>query len=80
VSKFVPCLLIDELEQLELHHCVPRHSGDTSDIHTSFQRSSQMTEHGISLPEEGQRSLLLCEMLADVSFDTHGIVHREFVL
>ena len=39
-----------------------------------------MTEHGISLPEEGQRSLLLCEMLADVSFDTHGIVHCEFVL
>jgi hypothetical protein len=50
-----------------------------SDIRSSFQMSPQMTEHGISLPEEGQRSLLLCEIIADVSFDIHGIVHCDLV-
>jgi len=34
---------IDEQIQLELHQCVPGHSEEISDIHSSFQRSLQMT-------------------------------------
>ena len=36
-------MLIDEWKKLELHQCVPEHSEEISDIHTSFQRSLQMT-------------------------------------
>ena len=43
VSKFLPCLLIDEQKQLELHQCLPGHSEVISDFHTSFRRSLQMT-------------------------------------
>jgi len=36
-------MLLDEQKQLELHQCVPGQSEEISDIHTSFQRSLQMT-------------------------------------
>jgi len=36
-------MLIDEQKQLELHQCLPEHSKEISDIHTSIQRSLQMT-------------------------------------
>jgi len=54
-------MLIDEQKQLDLHQCVPEHSEDLSDIHTSFQMSLQMTARR-------QRSSFLCEMLTDVKF------------
>jgi len=53
VSKFLPCVLLDEQKQLELHQCVPGQSEDMSDIHISFKRSLQMTR-GISLSDVGR--------------------------
>ena len=47
-------------------------------IHTSLQRSLQMTTWDLPAWSR-QRSLFLCEMLTDVSFDVHGIVCHEFV-
>jgi len=35
-------MLIDEQKQLELHKCIPGHSEEMPDIHTSLQRSLQM--------------------------------------
>jgi len=35
VSKLLTCMLIDEQKQLELHQCIPGHSEEISDIHTS---------------------------------------------
>jgi len=43
VSKFLPCVLIGERKQLELHQCLPGHSEEMSDIHSSFQKSLRMT-------------------------------------
>jgi len=66
-------MLTDEQKQLELHHCIPGHSEEMSDIHTSFQRSLQMTTRDLPAWSR-QRSLFLCEKLTDVSFDVLGIV------
>ena len=44
VLKFLPCVLTGEQKQLELHQCLPGHSEEMSDIHTSFQKSLQMTD------------------------------------
>jgi len=41
--KFLPCMLLDEQKQLDLHQCVTGHSEELADIHTSFQMSLQMT-------------------------------------
>jgi len=36
-------MLIYEQKQLELHQCIPGHSEEMSDFHTSLQRQLQMT-------------------------------------
>ena len=41
--KMSAFMLIDEQKQLELQQCIPGHSEEVSDIHTSFQRSLQIT-------------------------------------
>ena len=71
-------MLIDEQKQLDWHLFVPGHSEEMSDIHTSFQRSLQMTTWDFPARSR-RRHLFLCEMLTDVSFDVHGIVCHEFL-
>ena len=78
VSKFLPCILIYEQKQFEWHQFIPGHWEEMSAIHTSFQRSLQMTT--LDLPAwSRQRHLFLCEMLTDVSFDEHGIMCHDIV-
>ena len=50
VPAFLPCMLIDEQKQLELHQCIPGHSRT---FILPF-RGRYRWQHGISLPEVGR--------------------------
>jgi hypothetical protein len=71
-------MVTDDQKQLELHQCIPGHSEEMSDIHTSLQRPLQVTTWDLPACSR-QRHLHLYEMLSDVSFDVRGIVYHEFV-
>jgi hypothetical protein len=64
-------MLIEEQKELELHQCIPGHSEEISDIHTSLQRALQMTTWVFPVC-----SHVICLLL--LVSDVQGIMSHEF--
>ena len=78
LSKFLPCMLIDEQTQLELHHCLPGHSEVTS---FTLPLRGLYIWHEISLPEVGKEvcscvQCLLMLVLMCVELCFFSLFHR----